>query len=424
MELTITRLGIDLSVLHAGEPVKVVPNRLLASERRRALRPTQWPIVRRVSLKECKGRSAHDPQDSFGKVCRVIERGTSNVRAVKHFKKSRLKSETTKGMFEKEMAILNEINHRNVVKLIECFDDDDDLCLVLEYVNGGTSSVMSQNAEIVHWDLKPGSILITHGINPVVKIADFGLAGMVQESELRTTWLAPEAIAKEFGLVIFSCMINAIPFDCENSEVPLATRLERRVLKWKDLPEGTSPECMTDLINTLLQRVDERMGVTEACQHPWILDDANLRVLKTVRLEPSFSEGRLLELLGPNPSYTATKSIQLIPEANRSPGDSSPHATEDQLLPEDSTMEASTIPNFTVYHFPVRTANPGPESSSSTENWIGFIGSNNLRLIYKNPSSLEKLPSNTNELCALESVSGNVDLFEKYLEHLFGFARG
>ncbi|KAH8918290.1 hypothetical protein BT69DRAFT_1285857 [Atractiella rhizophila] len=43
MELTITRLGIDLSVVHAGEPVKVVPSRLLASERRRALRPTVSP---------------------------------------------------------------------------------------------------------------------------------------------------------------------------------------------------------------------------------------------------------------------------------------------------------------------------------------------------------------------------------------------
>ncbi|KAH8929631.1 hypothetical protein BT69DRAFT_1276133, partial [Atractiella rhizophila] len=73
------------------------------------------------------------------------------------------------------------------------------------------------------------------------------------------------------------------------------------------------------------------MQTKEACQHPWVLDDANLRVLKTL---PSFSEGRLLESLVPDPSSTATKSIQPIPEANRSPADSSPHATEDQLLAE------------------------------------------------------------------------------------------
>ncbi|KAH8930681.1 hypothetical protein BT69DRAFT_1371645 [Atractiella rhizophila] len=34
--------------------------------------------------------------------------------------------------------------------------------------------------KIVHHDPKPGSILISRGINPVVKIADFGLAKMVQ----------------------------------------------------------------------------------------------------------------------------------------------------------------------------------------------------------------------------------------------------
>ncbi|KAH8915655.1 kinase-like protein [Atractiella rhizophila] len=240
--------------------------------------------------------------DSFVKVHRVIERGTSNVRAVKHFKKSRLKSETSKGMFEKEMAILDEINHPNVVKLIECFDDDNDLCLVLEYVNGGDllsyvskrGGLLEEDArqiakmlfpaiatfhskKIVHRDLKPGRFSLL-------------------ESELRTTWLAPEAIAKEFGqytdkcdawalgLVIFSCMINVIPFDRENSKVPLATRLERRVLKWKDLSEGTSPECCNFLHRLCRQRVEERMSVTEACQHPWILEDANLRVLKTVRL--------------------------------------------------------------------------------------------------------------------------------------------
>ncbi|KAH8913918.1 kinase-like protein [Atractiella rhizophila] len=234
----------------------------------------------------------HCGRDSSGEVCRVIERGTSTLRAVKHIRKSRLKSETNKGMIEKEMAILNEINHPNVVKLIECFDDDNDLCVVLEYINGGDllsyvsirGGLLEEEARqiakmlfpaiavfhakrIVHRDLKPASILITHEINPVVKIADFSLANMIQESELRTTWLAPEVIANEFGpftdkcdawalgLIIFYCMINTIPFDGENSEIPLVTRLKRRVFKWNDLPEGTSPECTTDLIDTLLHSV-------------------------------------------------------------------------------------------------------------------------------------------------------------------------
>ncbi|KAH8915654.1 hypothetical protein BT69DRAFT_1288548, partial [Atractiella rhizophila] len=77
----------------------------------------------------------------------------------------------------------------------------------------------------------------------------------------------------------------------------------------------------------------------ESVNEPDVLHDEG----KNTLTEPSLSEGRLLESLGPNPSYTATKSIQLIPDDDRSPGDSSPHATEDQLLLEDSTMDASTI---------------------------------------------------------------------------------
>ncbi|KAH8930686.1 Pkinase-domain-containing protein [Atractiella rhizophila] len=79
----------------------------------------------------------HCDRSSFVKVCRVIERRTSITRAMKHIQKSRLKSEANKGMFEKELTVLNGINHPNGVKLIACFGDDNDLCLVLEYIDGG-----------------------------------------------------------------------------------------------------------------------------------------------------------------------------------------------------------------------------------------------------------------------------------------------
>ncbi|KAH8919475.1 Pkinase-domain-containing protein [Atractiella rhizophila] len=364
-------------------------------------------IWRKYDFVEALGMGA------FAKVSRVIERGTSTARAVKHIQKSRLRSEANKGMFEKEMMIQNEINHPNVVRLIECFEDENDLCLVLEYVDGGDllnyvskrGGLSEEDArkiakmlfpaiaafhakKIVHRDLKPDNILITHGASPVVKIADFGLAKMVQEgSELRTTcgtptWLAPEVIVKEFGpytdkcdawamgLVIFSCMINALPFEPENSELPLATRLEARVPNWNYLPQGTSAECQDFLRQLCRQKVQERMSVTEACQHPWIRDDANLRVLRTVRAEPSFSEGWIMESLAPNPSYTAAKSFQLSPQTNGSPSALSPPITEDQLpvpnQPEDSNVEmksASSSLKFALNHFPVAPPNPGPESA-------------------------------------------------------------
>ncbi|KAH8914042.1 kinase-like protein [Atractiella rhizophila] len=287
----------------------------------------------------------------------------SIVRAVEHIQKLKLNSETNKGMFEKEMTIVNEINHPNFIKLIECFEDDSDLCLVLDYINGG-DPIRSQNVEV--YRRKHGSLLrcssqlslpfmpkllfieilsrdtssFFMGQNLVVKIADFGLVTMVQESELRTTWLAPEVITKEFGpytdkgdawalcLVILSSMVNTFPFDLENSEAPLAAWLERCVPKWKDLPEGTSPECYNFLYRLCRQRVDERMSVTEACQRPWILDNVNPQGWKPVRLEPSFPKGWLLESLAPNPSYTATKSIHLIPRSQWV-SQSSPPTTED-----------------------------------------------------------------------------------------------
>lgn len=124
-----------------------------------------------------------------------------------------------------EIDILSQLDHPNVLKIIEIFDEEDCIYLVLELLGGGElfdRIVEKENysekeaAEtvrpivdairychslgIIHRDLKPENLLyMTPSDNSIIKITDFGLARFV-ENEMATTacgtpnYVAPEII--------------------------------------------------------------------------------------------------------------------------------------------------------------------------------------------------------------------------------------
>ena len=125
-----------------------------------------------------------------------------------------------------EVDILSQLDHPNVVKIFEIFDEKDCIYLVLELLAGGElfdRIVEKENYSekeaadtirpivdairychtlgIIHRDLKPENLLyMTAEEGSVIKITDFGLARFVQ-NELATTacgtpnYVAPEIIS-------------------------------------------------------------------------------------------------------------------------------------------------------------------------------------------------------------------------------------
>ncbi|KAH6935331.1 hypothetical protein HPB50_005213 [Hyalomma asiaticum] len=129
-------------------------------------------------------------------------------------------------MIANEVAILRRVQHPNVVRLVEEFNFDTELYLVMELVKGGdlfdaiaaatkfpeyeASCLVSHLASalahlhslhVVHRDIKPENLLV--GVRGVLKLADFGLATeLPQDGSLLSTvcgtptYVAPEILAE------------------------------------------------------------------------------------------------------------------------------------------------------------------------------------------------------------------------------------
>jgi len=73
---------------------------------------------------------------AFGEVRRCISKETQALRAVKIIKKSSMDPESVKS-FQYELSILKKLDHPNIIKLYEVFEDGKHYYLVQELCKGG-----------------------------------------------------------------------------------------------------------------------------------------------------------------------------------------------------------------------------------------------------------------------------------------------
>ncbi|RNF11832.1 cell division related protein kinase 2 [Trypanosoma rangeli] len=162
-------------------------------------------------------------EGTYGVVYRAVDKVTGQIVALKKVRLDR----TEEGIPQtalREVSILQEVHHPNIVNLLDVICTDGKLYLIFEYVDhdlkktlekrGGTFTGLllkkllyqlldglffCHRHRIVHRDLKPANILITN--DNVLKIADFGLARTFQipmhtyTHEVVTLWYrAPEIL--------------------------------------------------------------------------------------------------------------------------------------------------------------------------------------------------------------------------------------
>lgn len=149
---------------------------------------------------------------SFGIVRLGISKATGDEVAIKIIDRKGL-AEDDEVALKTEVQILQGIDHPNVVKMVEVFDEEEFLYIVLELMTGGElfdrivekESYSEKEAadtirpivdavrychenNIIHRDLKPENLLYeTKEEGSIIKISDFGLARFLPSDVYATT---------------------------------------------------------------------------------------------------------------------------------------------------------------------------------------------------------------------------------------------
>jgi len=76
-------------------------------------------------------------EGTFGSVKLARKASTGKLVAVKILEKSRIRDQADMDRIIREIKILREIKHKNIVKLYEIVENNEKIYLIMEYASGG-----------------------------------------------------------------------------------------------------------------------------------------------------------------------------------------------------------------------------------------------------------------------------------------------
>ncbi|KDO34713.1 CAMK/CAMKL/AMPK protein kinase [Saprolegnia parasitica CBS 223.65] len=248
----------------------------------------------------------------FGQVRTGVHRLSQRRVALKVYSKSKAIVSDQIASIQKEIDIMKEIDHPNIVRLYEILETKDHITIIMEHCDGedlgkymarktkldeGAARVIFQQItdaigylhrkHIVHRDIKPQNILIQEsaGRPPLVKLVDFGLGARdTTKAQQKLTafcgtpaFMAPEIIAHELyegkpvdawslGVLLYLLVTGSIPFDAP-SPAQLYPKICRGVF---EMPAHLSPSLVDLLRAVLTVDVNQRLCVEQMRHHQWL----------------------------------------------------------------------------------------------------------------------------------------------------------
>lgn len=248
---------------------------------------------------------------SFGEVILCKDKITGQEYAVKVISKRQVKQKTDKELLLKEVELLKKLDHPNIMKLYEFFEDKGYFYLVTEVYTGGelfdeiinrkrfseadaariVRQVLSginymHRNKIVHRDLKPENLLLENKKKDAnIRIIDFGLSTHFEpqkkmKDKIGTAYyIAPEVLHGTYdekcdvwstGVILYILLSGCPPFNGAN-EFEILKKVEKGKFTF-DLPQWRKvSEPAKDLIRKMLAYVPSmRISAKDALDHPWI----------------------------------------------------------------------------------------------------------------------------------------------------------
>ncbi|KAM6473773.1 death-associated protein kinase 1 isoform 1-T2 [Liasis olivaceus] len=261
----------------------------------------------------------------FAIVRKCREKTSGAQYAAKFIKKRRTKSSrrgVSREDIEREVNILKEIQHPNVITLHDVYESKMDVILILELVAGGElfdflaekESLTEEEAteflkqilngvkylhslQIAHFDLKPENIMLLdrNVPKPHIKIIDFGLAHKIDFSnEFKNIFGTPEFVAPEIvnyeplgleadmwsiGVITYILLSGASPFLGETKQETLANVSAVNYDFEEEFFSNTSALAKDFIRRLLIKDPKKRMTIQDSLQHPWIKPKDTLQAL-------------------------------------------------------------------------------------------------------------------------------------------------
>ncbi|XP_055049059.2 death-associated protein kinase 2 isoform X2 [Misgurnus anguillicaudatus] len=252
----------------------------------------------------------------FAIVKRCKEKSTGVEYAAKFIKK-RLNRASRRGVrreeIEREVDILQELQHPNIISLHDVYENRTDIVLILELVSGGElfdflaqkESLSEEEAtdfikqildgvqylhskKIAHFDLKPENIMLLDNNvqTPRIKLIDFGLAHRIKDGvEFKDIFGTPEFVAPEIvnyeplgleadmwsiGVITYILLSGASPFLGDSKQETLANISAVNYEFDEDFFGSTSELAKSFIKQLLVKDTRKRLKINDALNHPWI----------------------------------------------------------------------------------------------------------------------------------------------------------
>ena len=234
---------------------------------------------------------------SFGEVILVRLKSTKKVYAMKILDKKILKMKKQQNHTKTERDLMVKINNPFIVNIKSAFQDDTNLYLVSEFMQGGDMFFHMHDGQIVifshdktrfyilelvlaleslhknnmvYRDLKPENILLDSKGH--VKLTDFGLSKILEDEDDKAftlcgtpQYLAPEVLLKKgydkmvdwwsLGCVLYEMLMGRLPFAIKRGMINLKI-YEKKI----DFPRKISNEARDLIEKFLVVNPTERLG--------------------------------------------------------------------------------------------------------------------------------------------------------------------
>ena len=260
----------------------------------------------------------------YGKVYEVKNKKSGEIRACKHLSKLSIKNLEK---FEREINILINSDHPNIVKIYEIFESQRSLYIVMEECKGGEVfdriidhiqsknmysekdaaemllQVMSaveycHNNGICHRDLKPENLLYlkpgSEKNNPI-RVIDFGLSQVISpEKKLKTRvgtayYVSPEILKGDYtekcdvwsaGVILYIFLSGDPPFNGPNDSA-IYNKISQMKFTFPEKKWSSISKDAKDLITHMIAPEPQRYTAKQVIDHPWFKNASTVPISAT-----------------------------------------------------------------------------------------------------------------------------------------------